>query len=244
MRIAKGGYNTYGFTVGLLMLQSRFPRIPGDTGNASSFKYPIRLQVVQDASYERLVLERDPELLQPFVAAAKALEAEGVKAITTNCGFLALFQKEMATAVNVPVFTSSLLLVPMLSSMVGPDKKVGIMTVNGEALGEPHYNGVGWSSKDYPIVIVGMEDEPLFTKVFAEDRLEFNIDHMEADMVNVARRLVTDHPDVGVLLFECTNMPPYAHAVQEAVGLPVFTIFSLIDMVYQSLHWKPFEGYM
>ena len=244
MRMAIGGYNTYGFTIGLLMLQSQFPRIPGDTGNASSFDYPIRLRVVEDANYERLVLKRDPELLLPFLEAAKALETEGVRAITTNCGFLALFQKEMSAAVSVPVFTSSLLLVPMLSAMIGPDRKVGIMTVNGAALGEPHYNGVGWSSKDYPVVVVGMEDEPLFTKVFAEDRLEFYVDQMEKDMVNVARRLVADHPDVGVILFECTNMPPYAYAVQEAVGLPIFHIFSLIDMVHQSFHWKPYVGYM
>lgn len=244
MKLIKGGYNTYGFTIGVLMLQSRFPRIPGDTGNASSFNYPVRLRVVEKADYKRLVLERDPTLLQPFLEATRELEAEGVKAITTNCGYLALFQKELAAAVNVPVFTSSLMLVPMVSSMLGPDQKVGIMTVNAAALGEPHFNGVGWTSEDYPVVVVGMENEPLFTKVFAENRLEFDVDQMETDMVNVARRLVAEHLDVGAIVFECTNMPPYAHAVQKAVGLPIFHIFSLIDMVYQSFHWKPYEGFM
>jgi Asp/Glu/hydantoin racemase len=244
MRIAKGGYNTYGYSVGLLMLESIFPRIPGDTGNASSFKYPIRLRPVKGADYKALVLERDPRLLRPFVEAARELEAEGVRAITTNCGFLALFQKELAAAVNVPVFTSSLMLVPMVSAMLGPNKQVGIMTVDGGALGEAHFNGVGWSSKDYPVVVYGMEHEPLFTKVFAENRLEFDLDAMEADMVNVAKRLVADHSEVGAIVFECTNMPPYAHAVQQAVGLPIFHIFSLIDMVFQSLHWRPFEGFM
>jgi Asp/Glu/hydantoin racemase len=244
MKLVKGGYNTYGFTIGVLMLQSRFPRIPGDTGNASSFNYPVRLRVVEKADYKRLVLERDPTLLQPFLEATRELEAEGVKAITTNCGYLALFQRELAAAVNVPVFTSSLMLVPMVSSMLGPDQKVGIMTVNAAALGEPHFNGVGWTSEDYPVVVVGMENEPLFTKVFAENRLEFDVDQMETDMVNVARRLVAEHLDIGAIVFECTNMPPYAHAVQKAVGLPIFHIFSLIDMVYQSFHWKPYEGFM
>lgn len=244
MKLVKGGYNTYGFTIGVLMLQSRFPRIPGDTGNASSFNYPVRLRVVEKADYKRLVLERDPTLLQPFLEATRELEAEGVKAITTNCGYLALFQRELAAAVNVPVFTSSLMLVPMVSSMLGPDQKVGIMTVNAAALGEPHFNGVGWTSEDYPVVVVGMENEPLFTKVFAENRLEFDVDQMETDMVNIARRLVAEHLDIGAIVFECTNMPPYAHAVQKAVGLPIFHIFSLIDMVYQSFHWKPYEGFM
>jgi hypothetical protein len=244
MRLVRGGYNTYGFTIGILMLQSTFPRIPGDTGNASSFSYPVRLWPVESADYERLIIERDPALLQPFIEASKELEAEGVKAISTNCGYLALFQKELAAAVNVPVFTSSLMLVPMVSRMLGPSKKIGIMTVDASALGEAHYNGVGWSSEDCPVVVVGMEDEPLFTKVFAEDRLEFDVDQMETEMVNVAKRLVADHPEVGAIVFECTNMPPYAHAVQKAVGLPIFHIFSLMDMVYQSFHWRLYEGFM
>jgi hypothetical protein len=226
------------------MLESTFPRIPGDTGNASSFGYPVRLHPVKGADHHRLVLQRDPTLLEPFIEAAKALQAEGVKAITTNCGFLALFQKQLAEALDVPVFTSSLMMVPMLGSMLGPDRALGIMTVNASALGEAHYNGVGWSSKDYPIVVAGMENEPLFTKVFVEDRFEFDIDQMEADMVNVAQRLVAEHPDVGAILFECTNMPPYAHAVQKAIGLPIFHIFSLIDMVFQSFRWKPYEGFV
>ena len=244
MTLATGGYNTYGLTIGILMLESSFPRIPGDTGNASSFKYPVRLRPVKGADYHRLVLERDPTLLEPFIEAAKELQAEGVKAITTNCGFLALFQKQLAAALEVPVFTSSLMLVPMITSMLGPDRKLGIMTVNASALGEDHYNGVGWSSKDYRIVVVGMENEPLFTKIFVEDRFEFSVHQMEADMVNVAKRLVAEHPDVRAILFECTNMPPYAHAVQKAVGLPIFHIFTLIDMVFQSFHWKPYKGFM
>ena len=244
MRLVQGGYNTYGFTIGIMMLESRFPRIPGDTGNASSFDYPVRLQPVKGADYKRLVLERDPTLLQPFVDAARTLEAEGVKAITTNCGFLALFQRQLAAALNAPVFTSSLMMVPMLSNMLGPKRKLGIMTVNAAALSEAHYNGVGWSSEDYPVVVVGMEEEPLFTKVFQENRFEIDEEQMEADMVNVATRLVVEHLDIGAILFECTNMPPYAQAVQQAVGLPVFHIFSLIDMVFQAFHWKRYEGFM
>jgi hypothetical protein len=244
MRLVQGGYNTYGFTIGILMLESMFPRIPGDTGNASSFNYPVRLQPVKGADYKRLILERDATLLQPFVDAARALEKEGVRAITTNCGFLALFQRDLAAALTAPVFTSSLMMVPMLCNMLGPKRKLGIMTVNAMALSEAHYRGVGWSSDDYSIVVAGMENEPLFTKVFQENRFQFDEEQMEADMVSVAKRLIAEHPDIGAILFECTNMPPYAQAVQQAVRLPIFHIFSLIDMVFQAFHWKRCEGFM
>lgn len=242
MRLVQGGYNTYGFTIGVLMLESRFPRIPGDAGNATSFGYPVRLRPVKGADYQRLIQDRDPALLQPFVDAALELQAEGVRAITTNCGFLALFQRELSQALTVPVFTSSLMLVPMVARMLGPGQRVGIMTVDASALGEAHFNGAGWSATEIPIAVAGMQEAPLFTRVFAENRLEFDVDQMQAEMVQVATHLVDGHPDVGAIVFECTNMPPYAHAVQDAVGLPIFHIFSLIDMVYQSFHWQPYKG--
>ncbi len=244
MKEVRGGYNTYGFSIGILMLESSFPRIPGDLGNATTFRYPVRLKVVKGAVHRRVVLEGDPKLLEPFIAAAKEFETEGVKAITTNCGFLAMFQKELAAAVNVPVFTSSLMLVPMIHHMIRPDQKVGILTVDAGSLNERHLNGAGWSSQEIPIVIAGMENEPLFTKVFREDRQVMDVDQMEADIVRVAKRMVTEHPDIGAIVFECTNMAPYAHAVQEAIGLPIFDIQTLIDMVYAALHRQPYVGHM
>jgi Asp/Glu/hydantoin racemase len=242
MNEAMGGYNTYGFSVGIMMLRTRFPRIPGDLGNGTTFNFPVRLKVVEEAVYHRVV-GADKALLTPFVEAAKELEAEGVRVITTNCGFLAIFQKELTAAVNVPVFTSSLLLVPLVHRMLRPNQRVGIMTVSGENLGEKQFNGCGWSSTDIPVVIAGMEDEKLFTSVFRDDLLSMDVEQMQRDMVAVARRLVEEHPDVGAIVFECTNMAPYAHAVQAAVGLPVFDIQALIRMVYRSLHQCRYLGH-
>jgi len=242
MKEARGGYNTYGYTVGIMMLRTSFPRMPGDLGNGTTFDFPVRLKIVQEAVYHRVV-GADQDLLAPFIKAAKELEAEGVTAIATNCGFLAIFQKELAAAVDVPVFTSSLLLVPLVSSMLRPDQRVGIMTVSGENLGEKQFNGCGWSSMDIPVVIAGMEGEKLFTSIFRDDLLSMNVEQMQRDMVAVAKRLVAEHRDVGAIVFECTNMAPYAHAVQAAVGLPVFDIQALIRMVYRGLHQRRYVGH-
>src|SRR5213595_2501597 len=95
-----GGFNQYGFTVGILMLQTRFPRIPGDMGNATSFPFPVVHQVVEAATPDRVVTSGEPALLGPFIQAARDLERDGVLAITTNCGFLAMFQRELASAVT------------------------------------------------------------------------------------------------------------------------------------------------
>ncbi|NIT78885.1 MAG: aspartate/glutamate racemase family protein, partial [Thermoplasmata archaeon] len=60
--------------------------------------------------------------------AARELEREGVDAIMGDCGFMALFQKALQESVRVPVFSSSLLLVPLVARMIPEGKRVGILT--------------------------------------------------------------------------------------------------------------------
>src|SRR5712664_2297581 len=138
-----GGFNQYGFTVGILMLDTRFPRIPGDMGNAATFAFPVRYQRVAGADPDLVVRRGAAGLLPAFVEAARRLEDEGVGAITTNCGFLAKFQRELASSVAVPVFTSSLLLVPLVHRLLAPGRRVGIMTVNAAGLTPEHFAGAG-----------------------------------------------------------------------------------------------------
>lgn len=134
MPIVRGGRGNYGEAVGVLTLDTVFPRIPGDVGNATTFDFPVRFSVVRGASPKRVVHEQDPALLKPFIDAAQELEAAGCRAITTTCGFLALFQKEMAAAVAVPLFTSSLLQMPVVHRMLRPDQMIGVLTAHSEAL--------------------------------------------------------------------------------------------------------------
>src|SRR5688572_8764881 len=139
----RGGFNQYGFTVGILMLDTTFPRIPGDMGNAATFPFPVRYHRVTGASPDLVVRRGAAGLLEAFAAGARALEHEGVGAITTNCGFLVKFQRELARAVRVPVFTSSLLMVPLVHRMLDAGRRVGIMTVNAASLTAEHLAGAG-----------------------------------------------------------------------------------------------------
>ena len=229
-----GGQNTYGFTVGILMLDTRFPRIPGDMGNATTFPFPVRYQRVAGAAPDLVVRGGAEGLLEAFVGAARELEREGVSTITTNCGFLVKFQRQMAAAVRVPVFTSSLLLVPLVHRLLAPSRRVGIMTVNAPSLAAEHLEGAG-IGPDIPIAVVGMETEKEFTRVLLDDELELDVDAARAEHVRVARRLVAGHPDLGAIVLECTNMPPYTADIQRATGRPVFDIVSLVRLVHDGL---------
>ncbi|MEL7565795.1 MAG: aspartate/glutamate racemase family protein [Dehalobacterium sp.] len=240
--IAQGGKNLYGFSIGILMLNTQFPRIPGEMGNATTWDFPVLYKVVKGASPRKVCIESDQKLLEPFIEAARELEREGVRAITTNCGFLAMFQKEMAAAVNVPVFCSTLLMIPLVHKMLRPDQKVGVITVNSKTLGKKHFEAAG--AEDIPRVLYGLDTEKEFTRALMEDRISMDVDICREEHIRVAKRLVDENPDVGAIVLECTNMPPYSQDIQRVTGLPVFDIVTFVNMVYHSLVKPNYEGIM
>jgi Asp/Glu/hydantoin racemase len=230
----RGGFNQYGLTVGILVLDTRFPRIVGDIGNARTFPFPVRYHRVSGADPDLVVRRGAEGLLPAFIDGAQALEREGVGAITTSCGFLIKYQRELARAVRVPVFTSSLLLVPLVHRMLSPSGRVGLMTVNAGTLTPEHLAAAG-IGPDVPLAVVGMETEKEFTHALLDDQLELDVDRARDEHVRVARRLVAEHPDVAAIVLECTNMPPYAAEIQRETGRPVFDIVSLVTMVHDAL---------
>ena len=230
----RGGFNHYGFTVGILVLDTRFPRIVGDIGNARTFPFPVRYRRVTGADPDLVVRRGAEGLLPAFVQGAQELEREGVGAITTSCGFLIKYQQQLARAVRVPVFTSSLLLVPLVHRMLAPGGRVGIITVNAGTLTPEHLAAAG-IGPDVPLAVVGLEAEKEFTHVLLDYQPELDVDLAREEHVRVARRLVAEHPDVGAIVLECTNMPPYTADIQRETGRPVFDIVSLVTMVHDAL---------
>src|SRR5262245_44730222 len=170
----RGGFNQYGVTIGILVLDTRFPRIVGDIGNARTFPFPVRYRRVTGADPDLVVRRGAEGLLPAFIEGAQELEREGVGAITTSCGFLIKYQHELARAVRVPVFTSSLLLVPLVHRMLPPGARVGIITVSAGTLSREHLAAAGVSA-DVPLAVVGMETEKEFTHVLLDDQPEVDM---------------------------------------------------------------------
>jgi hypothetical protein len=237
--IAHGGYTNYGEDLGILMLDTRFPRIPGDIGNARTFPFTVRYLTVKGAVPSRVVWEPDPTLLQPFIEGAKELERLGVKAITTSCGFLAMFQRQLAAAVEVPVFTSSLLQIPFLHALFGSRGKAGILTARKASLGSSHLEGCG--IRDIPLAVGGMDGSPEFTRVFlhwgenGEGDAPLDADRVKSELCAAARELVANNPDTRFVVLECTNMPPFRSEIQQACERPVYDIVTLAEYAHSGL---------
>ncbi len=222
---ATGGKAIYGASVGILMLEARFPRIPGDMGNALTWPFPVHYKIVRGASPDRVVRRGAEGLLPAFISAAKELVADGVDGITTNCGFLALFQAELAAAVPVPVATSSLMQVGLVNRLLAPGRRAGILTVSAAALTAEHLEKAG-VPPDTPIATT--EGGREFTRVVLGNEEQLDVEAARADNVDAACALKAQHPELGAIVLECTNMVPYAADISAATGLPVFSIESFI----------------
>ena len=236
--IAKGGKAIYGAPLGILMLDAKFPRIPGDMGNATTWPFPVLYKVVRGASPERVVLNGATGLLDAFLEAATDLVAQGAEAITTNCGFLSIFQHELAAHVRVPVATSALLQYHWIQSTLPPGKRVGILTVSKSSLTPRHLEAAN-IPPDTPIA--GTETGREFFRVLINaEAQDLNIRLAAQDILAAGRELVAMSPDIGAILLECTNMPPYAFALRETLGLPIYDIYSLVTWLHTGLRPRQF----
>jgi hypothetical protein len=233
---------TYGTTVGVLVMQSRVPCIPGSVSNASSYDFPVVYRVVEGLDVKRLVFEADASLAAPVIAAAQELERAGVSAITTDCGYMAWFQSQVAAAVKVPVCLSSLLQAPFIRSLLAPARKLGVVVADSRSLRPQMLAGVGVDASQ--AAIAGMEGRPAFWSAIMDENGTLDSDAIEREVLEVVGALVAANPSIGALLLECSEFPPYSAAVQAKFRLPVFDFQTLIRYVYASLAHRPYRGTM
>lgn len=233
---------TYGQAVGILILDSRTPYVPGDAGNASTYGYPVMYKTVPGLTTMKCLCGA-PEFEDKIAEAAQELEREGVRAISSNCGFMIQFQEVVRNAVKVPVCMSSLLQLPIIARSMEPSRPIGIVTADSSNLSVEFLERTGVMTKNR-VFITGLQDEREFgTAVFGRygEKGNLDLDLVEEETVRAAKQMVDEHPKMGAILLECAMLPPYSKAVQEATGLPVYDFVTLIDYVQSGSHKKAYS---
>jgi aspartate/glutamate racemase len=239
--IYPGGQNICGITIGVLALESYFPKPPGHIKNPSSLNFTVAYEILDGITVPALLNNPGGGMKNRIIEAARSLEAQGVRAITGSCGFLALFQNEIAAAVSVPVFVSSLIQVPMVHHMTAAP--VGIVTASSMALTTDHMRNVG--AGDVPVEIQGLEDTTEFAAVILRnERTEMDLDRVATDVIEAGQALIRRAPEIGAIVLECTDLPPYAHLIQEALSRPVFDLTTLSGMVATCVKREPYSGFI
>lgn len=206
--------------LGILMLQTRFPRPLGDIGHAGSFRFPVRYAVVPGATPSAVVHGQDAALLAPFIEAGLALVAQGATALSTSCGFLARWQRELQAALPVPVWSSSLM---KLAELRG--QRCGVITIDAAALMPGHFDAV---AADPSTPVEGITPGSPLQRTLLMDLPTLDDADAQAQVLTAAVRLLQRAPEVDALLLECTNLPPYAAVLRQATGLPVHDIVSFL----------------
>ena len=226
-------------SVGILMVKSHFRRYLGDVGNAETWSFPVQYRIVEDAVPARMTDLHNSSLLEPFKRAADELIAAGVDGITTTCGFLSIYQRELADHCSVPVATSSLLQVPMIERMLPTGKRVGILTYNGEVLNGPYLDAVG-IAQDTPVG--GMPQDSHFVRWIKEGDNSVGYETLRSEVVATAERLVAKHPDIGAIVSECTNLAPFTYDIQQRIGMPVYDTVSMINLFHAGLRPRRYDN--
>ena len=224
--------------IGILMLDCSPFNIPGCAACDETYPFLVERLVVPGATVEKMTSGSEA-LLEPIMDTARELERSGVDAIIGDCGFMALYQEPLQEKASVPVFTSSLLLVPMVANLIPKKKRIGILTFRADTLGETIFKSAGWSSHEIPVLVASVEDQSAWQLLRTPEH-PFHGADLEQQLLDVCRRLGRDHPDLGALVLECTVMPPFAYKIQTEIDVPIFDITMIASLLATSFSRNPF----
>lgn len=238
---AHPGAIAHGYSIGMLCAQWNVPFVPGDLNNPNTFDFPMRYLEVEGVSGAEILRGTGDRHVDLLIAAAQRLETEGVRAITSNCGFMAIFQEAVAASVKIPVFLSSLMQLPMATAMVGPHQRVGVLAANSAAVTPSLLRAVGVSDP-LGVAVHGLENHEHFHQVVLDETGQMEPERFAADVLDGALELHENTPDLGAIVLECSDLPAYSAAIHQATGLPVFDWATFIDYVHRAVVPRSYAG--
>lgn len=222
----------HGVSIGILMLDTGFERLPGDVGHAATWPFPVQYAVMRGADAAAAARGDTEGMLAALVAGARELVATGVDAIATSCGFLAPLQSRLAASCAVPVATSSLLQIPMVQQLLPAGRRVGILAATRAGLTCELFRAIG-VPPDLPVE--ALDESSTLLRDHRENRLRVDGPAHRQEVAAAARRLLQRHPDVGAIVCECANFPRHSRALREATGLPIFDAVTLVHWLHASV---------
>jgi len=242
----EGGKQYYGEAIGIALFDGRrYPILPGDVANASTYGYPVRLKVIEGlyetpTSWNKTL--KVPADIQRIVDTVKSLEDDGVRAVVTACGFFSVAQEILADSVDIPVFTTPLLMVPQIVRLIGSDRSVCIITASERLLVSDYLTAAG-IELDMPVNIVGMESsQEFYATHMGGTRTTWDVDLQRRELVEIVRNAVSRFPNIGAFLLECSQLPTFSADIQDVVNLPVFDYIGFIDMIHLSVVQRRYSG--
>jgi len=229
----------HGATIGIMVLDTGFERLPGDVAHAGTWSFPVQYRVVTGVRPQD-VIEGNPEKALPaFYQAIDDLVALGVDGISTSCGFLAMVHPQLRAYSPVPVASSSLLQIPLILSTLPADNTVGVIVSDRKAMTDHHFLNVG-APLGLPMGELA-HDGPIRSNM-RNNAARVSYDAQERDILNVVEAMLAETPSIGAIVSECANLPPYSQAIERKFGLPVYDIVTLVEWLHAGLRPRGYRA--
>lgn len=213
---------------------AQLEELPGNCTNPKTFEFPLNYSRIKGANIHTILENPCQKVLHSMIREACKMEEQGIKAITTSCGFNAIFQRKIADCVGIPVFTSSLMQIPLVHNMIGRQQTIGVITAKRSALSKQHLKNAGINNQ-MRILIQGLEACTEWNKIFSSPDEPIDISTVAHDVVKSACSMMK-RSDIGAFVLECTDLPPFSNAIQKATQRPVFDFVTLTNWVYQGVN--------
>jgi hypothetical protein len=232
-----------GYSVGIIYIEDVwYPMLPGNAVNAWTYDFPVRMKAIPNLDIDRL-FRADPAIADDIIAVGRhMIEKEGIRALCSACGFFGNFHRQVAAALDIPVALSSLVQVPWVRSLLKPGQKIGVLTADASSLNRSLLRSCFIEDPEL-LVIRDLRHAPEFSAIL-EYRGQFDNGKVQDEVVGAALDLLREDCDIGAIVLECSDMPPYAAAVQEATQLPVFDFITLIKWLHSATTQKPYRGWI
>jgi hypothetical protein len=232
-----------GYSVGIIYIEDVwYPMVPGNVVNACTYDFPVRMRAVPNLDIDRL-FRADPTVADDIIALGRhMIEREGIRALCSACGFFGNYHRQVADALDIPVALSSLVQVPWVRSLLRPRQKIGVLTADQSSISERMLKSCGIDDPGL-LVVKDLRHAPEFSAIL-EYRGQFDNGKVRQEVVGAALELLKEDADLGAIVLECSDMPPYAAAVQAATQLPVFDFITLIRWLHHATTQRPYGGWV
>lgn len=219
--------------IGVLRIDYEYPSVWGDIDNKETLP-TAEYYKVKGLTFEKCQQnDRSDEILENLKAGIIELQNKGCTFITGDCGFLFNYQEYLTSLLEtkVAVAVSSLSLLSTLHQIINKNYKILIVTANSTSLEKmlpaiEKFTGV--SVCDHRYLIVGAQDVPGFGKAVSEGS-EVDVPLARKGILKLVKDSINEHPNIGCILLECTELPVYRASIREMTQLPVY---STVTMVY------------
>lgn len=238
------GQNIAGYPIGIVYIEDVFyPMVPGNIVNGYTFPFPVRLKAVEGLNCQNLFDAADG-VYEMVLEACKKLEKEGVRAISGACGFFGNYQAKLANELSIPVAVSSLVQLPWIAALLKKDQPIGVLTAQKDSFTNQLLDSCGICDElKKRLVVKDLGHEAQFSCI-TEGRGIFDNGLVQQEVVGKAMEILEEYPNTGAILLECSDMPPYAYAVQAATGVPVFDFTTLIRWLHSAVTQTPYCGFI